>query len=424
MFSMRICIHRGSHEIGGTCIEIQAQGKRIILDVGLPLDADAVDTPLPPVSGFLNHAPSLLGIFISHPHLDHYGLVRNLQPSIPTFIGAAARKIIEAASVFMPEGVSFGKTIDIKDGTSIPLGPFILTPFLVDHSAYDAYALLVEADGQHIFYSGDFRSHGRKGKLFERLIANPPKRIDVLLMEGSTIGRKGLENEYPSESELEVTFAGLLQEVDGVALLWCSGQNIDRLVTAYRACKRTGRQLIVDMYTASILRAIGNPRLPQPGWDSFRVYLPWAQKQKIIRKELFELAKSFAPWRIYPEQLREEATRSVMLFRPSMMRDLEKVGCLKNATLIYSMWPGYLKDEKSQPCLRWLDRHNIPLVHLHTSGHAPLSDLKRLARAIAPKMLVPVHSFEPERFAEFFENVDIKEDGHWWEPHGVSPQST
>jgi len=34
---MRFCIHRGTHEIGGTCVEIEAQGKRIVLDIGLPL---------------------------------------------------------------------------------------------------------------------------------------------------------------------------------------------------------------------------------------------------------------------------------------------------------------------------------------------------------------------------------------------------
>jgi hypothetical protein len=33
---MRVCIHRGAHEIGGTCIEIEAQHKRIVLDIGLP----------------------------------------------------------------------------------------------------------------------------------------------------------------------------------------------------------------------------------------------------------------------------------------------------------------------------------------------------------------------------------------------------
>jgi len=36
---MRLRIHRGTKEIGGTCIEVEAQGKRLALDVGLPLDA-------------------------------------------------------------------------------------------------------------------------------------------------------------------------------------------------------------------------------------------------------------------------------------------------------------------------------------------------------------------------------------------------
>lgn len=40
---MRIIIHRGIHEIGGTCIEVEAGGTRIILDVGMPLfDGDFV----------------------------------------------------------------------------------------------------------------------------------------------------------------------------------------------------------------------------------------------------------------------------------------------------------------------------------------------------------------------------------------------
>ena len=36
---MKVRIHRGTREIGGTCIEIEAQGMRVALDVGLPLDA-------------------------------------------------------------------------------------------------------------------------------------------------------------------------------------------------------------------------------------------------------------------------------------------------------------------------------------------------------------------------------------------------
>jgi ribonuclease J len=36
------------------------------------------------------------------------------------------------------------------------------------HSAYDAYSLLIGADGQRLFYSADFRGHGRKAALFEQ----------------------------------------------------------------------------------------------------------------------------------------------------------------------------------------------------------------------------------------------------------------
>jgi len=412
---MKICIHRGTNEIGGSCIEIESQGKRIVLDIGLPLDADIDDTPLPDISGFDKPDNSLLGIFISHPHMDHYGLAEKLNSDVPILIGPAAKRIIEAAKKFIPSDIKFSSTIDLEHKKPIELGPFTLTPYLVDHSAYDAYAVLVEADGKRLFYSGDFRGHGRKGKLLNQLVRNPPKNVDVMLMEGSTLGRSGDEDTYPSESELEDKFCELFKSIKGMALVWCSGQNIDRLVTVYKACKRSGRQFIADMYTAHILQSIENPNLPQPIYDEFRVYLPWNQRRRIIMNKEFTLAKSFKGSRIHPEKLKTEANNSVMLFRPSMRKDLEKADCLENATLIYSLWSGYLKEEKS--FLKWLEDKSIPLVHCHTSGHAPVSDLKRFAKAVNSKFLVPIHSFKPELYSDYFDKVKPKKDGEIWEVH-------
>jgi ribonuclease J len=108
-----------------------------------------------------------------------------------------------------------------------------------------------------------------------------------------------------------------------------------------------------------------------------------------------------------------------MIFRPSMMRDLEEAECLKGAGLIYSLWSGYLKRDSQRPFLQWLKSRQIPLSYCHTSGHASLTDLQKFAKAIAPKMLVPIHSFETKRFSEFFENVQQQEDGKWWRvPYG------
>ena len=34
---MHLTIFRGTHEVGGTCIELATSGSRIVLDVGMPL---------------------------------------------------------------------------------------------------------------------------------------------------------------------------------------------------------------------------------------------------------------------------------------------------------------------------------------------------------------------------------------------------
>ena len=78
---------------------------------------------------------------------------------------------------------------------------------------------------------------------------------------------------------------------------------------------------------------------------------------------------------LYPEQLKALSERSVILFRPSMVKDLEKADCLTNASLIYSLWPGYLKEKRLNWFNDWMTKNNISLYHCHTSGHAPISDL-------------------------------------------------
>jgi ribonuclease J len=383
--------------------------------VGLPLDAIEAEGLLPPVPGFKEADETLLGVVISHPHQDHYGLAKYLRLDLPIYIGAAARRILEAAANFIPAGVTFPNAIALRDLEPLQVGPFEITPYLIDHSAYDAYAFLVAADKKRLFYTGDLRAHGAKGGLFEKLVHKPPKQVDVLLMEGSTIGRLEPEGRFPTEKELELGFLKEMKSTKGMVLVYCSGQNIDRIVTIFRACKQSQRQMIIDLYTAEILRATENPHIPQGDWPGVRVYIPQWQRRMVKRNRLFHLLEIYKKNRIFPEELREIAAHATMLFRPSMATDLEEAGGLDEAKLIYSLWDGYLKEESMSPFLNWLDRHGIPMSQIHTSGHASISDLQRLARAINAKTVVPIHSFEPGRFPEFFESVEIKQDGIWWD---------
>jgi ribonuclease J len=371
--------------------------------------------------GFKEEDASLLGVVLSHSHLDHYGLAHRLPESTPFLMGAAAERIIRAVADFTPSGGTFKHVIHLENGKPIELGPFVITPFLVDHSAFDAYAVLVEADGKRLFYTGDLRGHGRKSGLFERLVAHPPADVDVLLMEGSTIHRQGTEAGFKSEDDLELELTEIFAKTPGMPLVWCSGQNIDRLVTVLKAARRSDRSLIIDMYTAHILRATGKDNLPQAHWPGVRVFLPWFQKQRIIRKKQFELAEQYRPYRIFPEELAAAKETSVMLFRDSMRQDVENAHCLEGSRLVYSMWDGYLREERMKPFLEWLNQHGIPMCQCHTSGHASVKDLRRLRKAFDSAVVVPVHCAEPEVYATTFDRVQLHSDNEWWDVDGGAP---
>ena len=68
---MQVCIHRGTKEIGGTCVELESCGQRIVLDIGLPLDVvDRDGSLLPSVAGFEAPDATLLGVIIC-PRVRH-----------------------------------------------------------------------------------------------------------------------------------------------------------------------------------------------------------------------------------------------------------------------------------------------------------------------------------------------------------------
>lgn len=408
---MKVRIHRGTQQIGGTCIELAAAGDRLALDFGLPLDGEATDKRLvPDIAG-----DDLRGIVVSHPHMDHYGLLHHLSGNTPVVMGSAARRIVQAAIPFTGQPSPSLAGPELEDGKAIEIGAFRVTPYLVDHSAYDAYSLLIEADGKRLFYSGDFRAHGRKASLYEAFVEDPPQNIDALFMEGSSLSRLESDDSFPTESDLEAEIVTHLNAADGLVMFHTSAQNIDRVVTLYRACKRTGRPLVIDLYAAAILAATGNRNIPQSNWSGIHLYLPKLQAIQVKKNGWFSLLEQHSANRISQKQLAEIGRRAVILFRPLMRPDLVDAGCLDQASYIYSQWSGYLEQGAYASTEAWLKTLGIEMRHIHTSGHASPKDLKRFAAALAPRSLIPIHSFATERYPALFDNVVYRQDGEWWE---------
>jgi len=411
---MRIRIHRGAHEIGGNCVEIESSGYSILLDLGLPLTADAVDSSLlPDMPGLADGSnPYLLGIVLSHTHGDHHGLTGLVHSTVPIFMGAQARIVLLASQPFVRHS-PLPKTIrSYGNQLAFDLGPFRITPYLADHSAFDAYSLLIEVGGKRIFYSGDLRAHGRKARLFEDLLKHPPEAIDVLLLEGTTLSRPDVASASETEQELEQRILRIMKSSPGLVLAAFSPQNIDRFVTIFRATRRAGRVFVADVYLAHLLNQLALPSLPQPTNGVMRVYLPDSQKRRVIADRLFDVVSRHRSARIYPEEIEASPRKWVMLFRDSMTRDIDRLPAHTATTLIYSLWPGYL-DRDGSRLASWCQRHGISLKIAHTSGHADPNSIVRLAHALDPRMIIPMHTEAPRIMELLVQNVHILNDGDW-----------
>ena len=410
---VRIRIHRGAEEIGGNCVELHAEGASILLDLGEPLMGDeSGEQALPDIPGLTDGSnESLLGVVISHPHLDHYGLVRFASPSLPKYMGREADKLLRAAGAFTSFGMNFENVKHYRDKAPFRIGPFRITPYLADHSAFDSYSFLIEAAGKRLFYSGDLRGHGWKGWAFERLVSDPPARVDAMLLEGTTLGREAGEPAL-AESELVENIAEKIHDTDGIVLAGFSGQNIDRFVTFYKATRKAGRTFVADCYIAHLLRSIGRPTLPDPTSRAMRVFLPGGMKRRIVRTKRFDVVEPFRGSRIYADEISRRKHRLVMTFRASMAGDFEGNGILDGGRLIYSMWPGYLERSSPNP-EDWCARNGVMFDISHSSGHAGHDDLSRVVRGMAPRTVIPIHTLAPERFKGLGAPVSVVPNNRW-----------
>ena len=76
----------------------------------------------------------------------------------------------------------------------------------------------------------------------------------VKCMEGSSFGLRD-DQAFGTKEDRDQKFVDRFKATAGLALVSCSAQNIDRVVTIYRTAKRCCRTLVIDAYAAEVLEA-------------------------------------------------------------------------------------------------------------------------------------------------------------------------
>lgn len=288
----------------------------------------------------------------------------------------------------------------------VQIGDIRVSLYTVDHAAFDACAFLVECGGRKVLYSGDIRLHSVKGKLYHLL----PQGVDCLLLEGTNLNAdKKCKTESQVGKEFERQFR---KEPDKLHYVWCSGQNIDRLVQLYKAALHTGRKLIIDTYIALILDRVHGIRNSIPsildpiaGHDVFRYFNNDRYLAKIKQSGDIAIAdKLNALPTVDTGDISRNPGKYVWVVRPNMLPVIRKY-VYKPSVFITSLWRGYR--EKESALSEHLQKYSIPEMEIHTSGHADVRSLQRIVEHVKPKCLIPIHTATPLHFSDVFPNNEI-----------------
>lgn len=82
------------------------------------------------------------------------GRINEVLPEIPVYFSDISRSIQETVFTFSRKGKINRETIDIQDQVPIKINDDLLfKPILVDHSAYNSFMFLIEADNKRVLYT-------------------------------------------------------------------------------------------------------------------------------------------------------------------------------------------------------------------------------------------------------------------------------
>lgn len=396
---MKFIFHGAARHVGRSCVELQTQGKRYLLDCGIKFKEDGFDYP-----ENVFKMKELDAAFISHAHLDHTGALPFFEHHnmiCPIFMTAQTKvltrillkdswkiaRIKELHSAYdktdLKKVRKSIRRVEMQKRNSFENIHY--TYFNAGHIPGSAQILL-EAEGKKILYTGDFNT--RPSNLMQGAEQEAGK-VDVLISE-STYGARDLPAREPlGDAFLDRIEATLKQGGRVLIPAFAVGRSQDVLITLAK------RKWPVPIYFDGMCKQVTRKILTTPS--------RYVQNKDALHKMFFDTVQS-----VSSEKMRNEiATRpGIFVCTSGMLQGGPAIHYLKH------MW----HDEKSAVLLTgyqvkntngWLlsEQKEVYLQGTKTkvrcyverfdfSAHLSREDLHEFIKKSNPKHLVFMHGNE------------------------------
>ena len=380
---MKIKIHRGTHQIGGSAIEISTVSTRIILDFGNELSLDEKYIPINlDIDGVTKGIPDCDGIVISHYHMDHLGQLTAALPEIPLYMGMLSKEVAMISAEYQDKDLYLRLlgANTFRGGEAFTIGDIRIRPLVIDHSAADSYMFVIEAEGKRVLYTGDFRMHGLRSHIVEKLVKTYIGEVDVLITEGTSLSSDA--DNYISEAAVLDDISSYIQDGKYVFIM-CSSTNIDRIMGIWQNMP-TDKVLICDAYQKRILDTVIN-----------NVYYKSSLYRRQDRPLVLDIGK-------YPKYYMDNGFVSLARATENYISHIQEFP-KDDVRIIYSMWTGYIEENLALKTLL----ETYPTYISHASGHVSKDDLNKFIELVNPDAIIPVHTDNPERLEKLVPHRNV-----------------
>ena len=485
-----IKFHSGVNEIGGNQILLEDRGTRVFLDFGMPMGransyfaeflkprnlggmGDLIEFGLlPRMRGiyrkdYARHTGygdegsdnSVDAVLLSHAHVDHCSYIHYLRPDIPVHCTEESRLIMkcfqdtggseeylrykEAFKTYKNRTGEMSRAKSEKNRVEVDRNIRVIKPrqhrlkldsieveaVPIDHSLPGTCAFIIYASGGTIAYTADIRYHGRRKKDTERFVKRcADEKVDVMLCEGTRLDVKG-----PSKTEYDVEgdVGSAVAKAGALAVCSYPVRDLDRFLSIYSAAKTAGRDMVIDLKQAYLLRLFREAGIREyPAHDDrrIRIFVPrkswglygrppeqWPKRlvdadYAVWERELIDMKNAAGA-----DYVREHQRECVMYCSDFGLSSLIDVRPEKGASTYIRSQTEPFSDEMEMDHRRvkkWLEHFGLGggksgwAAHSHVSGHGTGDQIVRIVKEAGPKSVIPIHTERARMFEKFHDTV-------------------